>query len=143
MKVVIQRSKNAKVTFDNIENKIAFGLVILVGFTEGDNEEKIDYLINKIINLRIFEDEKGLMNRSILDIKGEILSIPQFTLYANCEKGRRPSFIEALHPEKATILYNIFNHKLEEKLKIKTGQFGAEMQVSLTNDGPVTIVLER
>lgn len=143
MRVILQRCTNAKVTFAKTENKINHGLVILVGFTEGDNEEKIAYLINKILNLRIFEDEKGLMNKSILDINGEILSIPQFTLYANCEKGRRPSFTEALEPIKATKLYDLFNEKLEKEIKIAKGQFGAEMQVHLVNDGPVTIILER
>ncbi len=143
MKVILQRCQSAKVTFDQVENKINYGLVIFVGFTHDDNEEKIDYLINKIINLRIFEDENGLMNKSILDISGEILSISQFTLYANCEKGRRPSFTEALDPKIATKFYDLFNQKLTEKIKTKTGKFGAVMKVHLINDGPVTIILER
>ncbi len=143
MRVVIQRSKNSKVTIDGkVNGSIDHGFVILVGFTEGDNEKIIDKMIDKIINLRIFEDENEKMNLSILDTKGSILSISQFTLYANCTEGRRPSFIEALNPVEATKLYDIFNKKLSEFVHVETGIFGADMKVEIYNDGPVTIVLD-
>ena len=143
MRVVIQRSKQSKVTIDGkVNGKIDHGFVILVGFTEGDNEEIIDKMINKIVNLRIFEDENEKMNVSILDTKGSILSISQFTLYANCNEGRRPSFTEALNPNEATKLYDIFNKKLSEYVHTETGIFGADMKVEIYNDGPVTIVLD-
>lgn len=143
MKTILQRSLEAKVDVDNkTVGQINHGLVILVGFTYGDNSDTIDKMIDKIINLRIFDDENGVMNKSLLDVKGEILSISQFTLYANTLKGRRPSYIEALNPSEATKLYDEFNQKLSTYTKIATGVFGAEMKVSLTNDGPVTIALE-
>ena len=143
MRAVIQRSKNSKVTIDGkVNGSIDHGFVILVGFTEGDNEKIIDKMIDKIINLRIFEDENEKMNLSILDTKGSILSISQFTLYANCTEGRRPSFIEALNPVEATKLYDIFNKKLSEFVHVETGIFGADMKVEIYNDGPVTIVLD-
>lgn len=143
MRVVIQRSKKSSVTIDGkVNGKIDHGFVILVGFTDGDNEEIIDKMINKIINLRIFEDENEKMNLSILDTKGSILSISQFTLYANCTEGRRPSFVEALNPNDATILYDKFNEKLNEFVHTETGIFGSDMKVEIYNDGPVTIVLD-
>ncbi len=143
MKVVIQRSKNASVEVDNkVVGKIDKGLVILVGFTENDNENIIDKMVNKVINLRIFDDENGVMNKSLLDGNGDILSISQFTLYADTKKGRRPSYANALKSEEAKILYDLFNEKLKEKVKVETGIFGSEMILNITNDGPVTIVME-
>lgn len=144
MKVVIQRSKNASVEVDNkVVGKIDKGLVILVGFTESDNENIIDKMVNKVINLRIFDDENGVMNKSLLDGNGDILSISQFTLYADTKKGRRPSYIKALRGEESTILYDIWNNKLKEAgINVETGIFGADMKVSLINDGPVTIIID-
>mgnify|MGYP002528192223 CR=1 FL=1 len=144
MKALLQRSKQSKVTINGkINGQIEKGLVIFVGFTNNDNEEIIDKLINKIINLRIFEDEKGLMNKSLLDINGSILSISQFTLYADTKKGRRPSFINALNPKDSLKLYEIFNQKLKEKnIHVETGIFGEDMKVEIYNDGPVTILLD-
>ena len=145
MKVVLQRSLNSKVEVDNkIVGSIDKGLVILVGFTSGDDIEKIDYMVNKIVNLRIFDDENGVMNKSIIDVGGSILSISQFTLYADTTKGRRPSYIKALNGEKATILYDEFNNKLRKTgINIETGIFGADMKVNIINDGPITIMLEK
>ena len=144
MRVVLQRSLASKVEVDNkVTGSIDNGLVILVGFTEGDNLEKIDYMVNKIVNLRIFDDENGVMNKSLLDVGGSILSISQFTLYANTEKGRRPSYVDALRGEESIKLYDLFNEKLREFVKVETGIFGADMKVSITNNGPVTIVMER
>ena len=144
MKALLQRSKQSKVTINGkINGQIEKGLVIFVGFTNNDNEEIIDKLINKIINLRIFEDEKGLMNKSLLDINGSILSISQFTLYADTKKGRRPSFINALNPKDSLKLYEIFNQKLKEKnIHVETGIFGEDMKVEIYNDCPVTILLD-
>lgn len=144
MKALLQRSKESKVTINNkINGKIDNGLVIFVGFTNGDNEEIINKMIDKIINLRIFEDEKGLMNLSLLDINGSILSISQFTLYVDAKKGRRPSFINALEPNESSKLYDIFNQKLKEKnINVQTGIFGEDMKVEIYNDGPVTIMLD-
>ena len=143
MRVVVQRSKNSKVTIDGkVNGQIDHGYVLLVGFTEGDNEQIIDKMINKIVNLRIFEDENEKMNLSILDTKGSILSISQFTLYANCTEGRRPSFVEAMNPTEASRLYDVFNEKLREFIHVETGIFGADMKVEIYNDGPVTICLD-
>ena len=143
MKVVIQRVIKSSVSIDNkVYNEINNGLMILVGFTEGDNSSDIDYCVKKIVNLRIFDDEFGVMNKSILDINGEILSISQFTLYADTKKGNRPSYIKALKGELSTKLYDEFNNKLNEHINTKTGIFGAEMEVSLINDGPVTIIID-
>ena len=143
MRAVIQRSKKSKVTIDGkVNGEIDHGYVVLVGFTEGDNEAIIDKMVNKIVNLRIFEDDQGKINLSILDINGSILSISQFTLYANCKEGRRPSFTEALNPTEATKLYDIFNEKLRKYVIVETGIFGADMKVEIYNDGPVTIVLD-
>ncbi len=143
MKVIVQRSKNSKVTIDGkVNGKIDHGFVLLVGFTEGDNETIIDKMIDKITHLRIFEDENEKMNLSILDVGGSILSISQFTLYANCTEGRRPSFAEALKAEEATKLYEIFNEKISKIVHTETGIFGADMKVEIYNDGPVTIVLD-
>ena len=143
MKVVVQRVLNASVKInDKINGSINHGLVLLVGFTNGDTTSDIDYMVNKIVNLRIFDDEFGVMNKSILDVGGSILSISQFTLYADTKKGRRPSYADALKGEEATILYDLFNQKLSEFVIVETGIFGADMKVTLTNDGPVTIVME-
>lgn len=143
MKVVIQRVKQADVYIHNqSSNKIDKGFMILVGFTEGDTSIDIDYIIKKIINLRVFDDTDGIMNKSILDIKGSILSISQFTLYADTKKGNRPSYIKALKGEYSSKLYDEFNRKLSEYIEVKTGIFGEDMQVSLINDGPVTIIID-
>lgn len=143
MKVVLQRSKLSKVTIDNhINGKIDHGYVALVSFTNGDNVEIIDKMIKKIINLRVFTDENDKMNLSILDTKGSVLSISQFTLYADTTKGNRPSFINALNPTEASKLYVIFNEKLSEFVHVETGVFGADMKVEIYNDGPVTIILD-
>lgn len=143
MKVVLQRSKNSKVTINNkLNGEIDKGYVLLVGFTDGDNEEIIDKMIKKIINLRVFEDENEKMNLSILDIGGSILSISQFTLYADSTKGNRPSFIKAMNPTEASKLYDLFNEKLRKFIKVETGIFGSDMKVEIYNDGPVTIILD-
>lgn len=143
MKVVVQRSKKANVEVDGkIVGAIDRGLVILVGFTHGDTETDLDYLVDKVIHLRIFDDENGIMNRSLLETGGSILSISQFTLYADTKKGRRPSYVHAMKGEEAISLYELWNQKLSAFVPVETGIFGAEMQVNLTNDGPITIVLE-
>jgi len=144
MRVLVQRSGKASVEIDKkINGKISSGLVILVGFTEGDGKEQIEYLARKVVNLRIFPDENDVMNKSILDYGGEILSISQFTLYADTAKGNRPSYINALGGEEATKLYDMFNEELRKYVHVETGIFGADMIVSITNIGPTTIMLER
>ena len=144
MKVVVQRCKRAKCTVDNnITGQIEHGYMLLVGFTHTDNIDVIDKMVKKIINLRIFEDEQGKMNKNILQVNGSILSISQFTLYANTNEGNRPSFINAMKPDLASNLYNIFNAKLKENnIHVECGIFGADMQIDFVNDGPVTIILE-
>lgn len=142
MRVVVQRVTNSSVKIEDKENKISKGFTLLVGFTHDDTIEDTNYMVRKIVNLRIFDDENGVMNKSILDIKGEILSISQFTLYANTKKGNRPSYIDAMEGSKASKLYDIFNEKLSEFCHVETGKFGAEMLVSINNDGPITIILE-
>ncbi|WP_374724642.1 D-aminoacyl-tRNA deacylase [Calidifontibacillus erzurumensis] len=144
MKVVVQRSKEANVKVDDkIVGQIQSGLVLLVGITHTDTIDDVRYMADKIVNLRIFEDEEGKMNRSLLDVGGEILSISQFTLYGDCRKGRRPNFMEAAKPDYAKQLYDQFNEELRAKgISVETGQFGAMMDVSLTNDGPVTLIVE-
>ena len=145
MKIVVQRSKTANVVVDEkIVGEIDFGLVLLVGFTHSDSIKEIEYMVDKIINLRIFDDENGIMNKSLLDVNGSILSISQFTLYADSRKGRRPSYVNALSSDKAKELYELFNKKLKEQnIRVETGIFQANMKVSLINDGPVTIILEK
>lgn len=145
MRVVAQRSLKSSVSVDgNIIGSIESGLVLLVGFTDGDNESIIDYMVSKVLNLRIFDDEAGVMNKSVRDIEGEILSISQFTLYADTKKGNRPSYIKAMNGIEAKKLYDMFNDKLKSSgILVNTGQFGAEMIVSITNDGPITIMLEK
>jgi len=143
MKVVVQRVVNSSVVIDNdIKKNINQGLMILVGFTYNDNKDDIDYIVRKILNLRIFE-ENNKMNLSVLDIKGEILVIPQFTLYANTKKGNRPSFEKSLEPNKANELFELFkNEIIKSNLKIEFGKFASDMKVSLINDGPVTIIID-
>lgn len=144
MKIVVQRSLKSSVKVDNkVVGSIEHGLVLLVGFTYKDNLDIIDYMVDKVLNLRIFDDENGIMNKSLLDVGGDILSISQFTLYADSRKGRRPSYVNALNGEEAIKLYDIFNEKLRSHVKVEAGIFGAEMEVSITNDGPITIILER
>ena len=144
MKVVVQKVKEASCTVDGkITGKIDKGLMILVGFTYGDNIEIITKMAQKIVNLRIFEDNNGIMNLSVLDVNGSILSISQFTLYADTKKGNRPSYINAMNGEEATKLYDLFNQELSKYLHVETGIFGAMMDISLINDGPTTIIMER
>lgn len=145
MKIIAQRCTEARVTVeDEVVGQIGQGVLLLVGFTEGDSLKEIDYLVDKVVHLRIFDDENRVMNRSLLDVGGSILSVSQFTLYADTKKGRRPSYVKALGGEKANELYQLFNEKLRERVKIvEEGVFGADMQVSLINDGPVTIILEK
>ncbi len=143
MKVVLQRCHYASCTVDHqIISEIEHGLTLFVGFTENDSPRDLDTLIKKIIHLRIFNDEKGLMNKNILETKGSILSISQFTLFADTKKGNRPSFGKALNREEAQILYQQFNQKLNQFVPTKTGIFGADMLIKLENDGPVTILLD-
>lgn len=143
MKVVVQRSKNSKVTIDGkVNGSIDKGFVLLSSFTEGDNESIVDKMIDKIVNLRIFEDDDDKMNLSLLDIGGSVLNISQFTLYADCKKGRRPSFVNAMNPSDASKLYQYMNDKLSSIVKTETGIFGADMKLEIFNDGPVTIILD-
>ncbi len=143
MRIVVQRSLNSSVSVDNkVVGKIDKGLVLLVGFTNGDSIDLFDKMIDKVINLRIFEDENGVMNKSVLDVNGEILSISQFTLYANCKNGRRPSYIDALSSNEAIKLYDEFNNRLSKFIHVEKGIFGADMKVNILNDGPTTILLE-
>lgn len=144
MKVLLQRCRDASVTVDGqVTGKINHGYVLLVGITTTDGEKEINYLTDKIAGLRLFEDEEGKMNHSIEEVEGSILSVSQFTLYADTRKGRRPSFIEAARPEIAKPLWELFNEKLRDKgFTVETGIFGAMMDVTFTNDGPVTIMLE-
>ena len=144
MKVVVQRVKKASCTVNgNITGKIDNGLMLLVGFTNGDTIDTISKMALKIVNLRIFDDETGVMNKSVLDINGSILSISQFTLYADTKKGNRPSYINAMNGTEATKLYDMFNEELRKYLHVETGIFGSDMDIELINNGPVTIILER
>jgi D-tyrosyl-tRNA(Tyr) deacylase len=144
MRVVVQRAKNASVTVNGeVVGQIEKGLVLLVGITHTDTEEDVAYVADKIAGLRIFEDDGGKMNLSLMDTGGSILSVSQFTLYGDTRKGRRPSFVEAARPEQAEPLYQLFNKKLRGLgLVVETGVFGAMMEVSLVNDGPVTLIVE-
>ena len=143
MRILVQRSLNSSVSVNNkIVGSIDNGLVLFVGFTHDDDSSKIDYLIKRVLNLRIFDDENGVMNKSILDVGGSILSISQFTLYADTKKGNRPSYINAMNGDKSILLYDEFNKKLSEYIHVEKGVFGADMKVKITNDGPVTILLE-
>ncbi len=144
MRVIIQRVKQASVTVEgSCVGKIGKGLLLLVGIGRDDTRAVVDKYIDKIIKLRIFADEQGKTNLSLLDIQGELLAVSQFTLYADCKKGNRPNFLLAADPDKARELYEYFLSSCKQRLgKVEAGEFGAEMQVELLNDGPFTIVLE-
>ena len=144
MRLLVQRSGRANCVVDgNVTGEIESGLVLLVGFTDGDNLEKIEYLAKKLVNLRIFPDSNDVMNLSILDYGGSVLSISQFTLYADTKKGNRPSYVNAMGGEEASKLYDLFNKALSNYVKVEVGVFGGDMNISLTNIGPTTILLER
>jgi len=144
MRVVVQRVTSSKVVVDNkVVGEINKGLNLLIGFSKEDTDEDLLYLKDKIVNLRIFEDDNEKMNLSLLDVKGDILAISQFTLYGDCRKGRRPNFMEAEGGDRAKALYERFVELLREtNLKVETGEFGAHMKVDILNDGPVTIILD-
>lgn len=144
MRVVVQRVNKAQVTIDNeVVGKIKRGFLLLVGSREGDELDQVKKAADKIAKMRIFEDEDGKTNLSLKDVNGEILSVSQFTLLANTKKGNRPSFVEAMRPPKSKDLWENFNQELENRgFHVETGEFGADMQVSLENDGPFTIVLD-
>ncbi|MDP4630292.1 MAG: D-aminoacyl-tRNA deacylase [Flavobacteriales bacterium] len=144
MKIVLQRVSSASVKVDSkIVGRIEHGLLLLIGFSSTDTEENILPTIEKIVKLRIFSDEEGKMNKSVLDVEGSMLLISQFTLYADTKKGNRPSFIEAARPEQAIPLYEFFIAEMRKRItKVETGIFGADMKVELVNDGPVTIVFD-
>ena len=145
MKVVIQRVSHASVTIEgNIVASIKKGLIVLLGIVNDDNQEDINWLCNKISNLRIFEDENDVMNKSLLDINGNVIVVSQFTLHANTKKGNRPSYIKAAKPDVAVPLYETFVKQLELQINksVQTGEFGADMKVQLLNDGPVTIIID-
>lgn len=143
MKVVVQRSEKSSVSVEGkLVNEIDNGMVLLVSFTQGDTIDNILKMTKKIANLRIFDDEEGVMNKSILDVGGEILSISQFTLYGDTTKGNRPSYMKALNGEEAIKLYEIFNEEMNKYVVTKPGIFGAEMMVNISNDGPITLIME-
>ncbi|MBM7834267.1 D-aminoacyl-tRNA deacylase [Clostridium sardiniense] len=144
MRAVVQRVSSSRVRVDGeVVGEINLGVNVLVGISKEDSVEDLKYIKDKIINLRIFEDENDKMNHSLLDVKGDILAISQFTLYGDCRKGRRPNFMNAKGGEEAKILYDKFIEMLKETgLKVETGEFGAHMQVDIQNDGPVTILLD-
>lgn len=143
MKLVIQRVTHSSVEVDNnIVGQIDKGLMVLVGFGQNDTVKEADFLANKLLKLRIFEDDEDRMNRSVMDINGELLLVPQFTLYASNKKNR-PSFHRALSPDKATELFDYFSNKCAESIHVETGIFGAHMNVNILNNGPVTILLEK
>lgn len=144
MRILVQRVKNASVTIDGqLFSQIKQGYLLLVGFSNNDDENIVELMTQKLLNLRICDDSDGKMNLSIIDTKGELLSVSQFTLYADSSKGRRPSFIDACNPERAVQLYDYFNDKLRKSgLKVETGKFRAEMDVQLVNSGPITIMLD-
>ena len=146
MKLVVQRVKNSNLKIKNkLYSSINTGIVILIGISKNDNYEMAKELASKIIKLRIFNDDNGKMNKNIMQIKGEVLVVSQFTLYADTNKGNRPSFINAAKPELAISLYNHFIDELQKLIssKVRTGKFGADMKIKLYNDGPVTIILEK
>lgn len=145
MKFVVQRVKNAQVDIEGkTVGKIDKGFMVLIGITHTDTKEVADFLVKKLINLRVFEDENGKMNKSLKDVNGSLLLVSQFTLYADCSSGNRPSFTSAAKPDFANKLYEYIIEECEKQINnVETGIFGADMQVSLINDGPVTIVLEK
>ena len=145
MKIVVQRVKNAQVEVEEkIVGKIEKGFLVLLGITHNDTKEEADYLVKKLCKLRVFTDENDKMNLGIKDVKGELLIVSQFTLYADCTQGNRPSFIEAARPEQANELYEYFCSECEKnEIHVEKGIFGADMKVKLLNDGPVTIILEK
>jgi D-tyrosyl-tRNA(Tyr) deacylase len=145
MRALIQRVSSASVVINDVVfNEIQKGFLILIGIEQGDNQDDVNYLVQKIIHMRIFSDEEAKMNLSIQDVKGEFLVISQFTLHAQTKKGNRPSFIQAAQPEKAIPLYEIFceSLKINSNLRVKTGKFGSDMKVALVNDGPFTLMLD-
>ena len=143
MRVLISRVKSAEVEVDSkVVGSCQKGLLILSCFTEGDGDKEIEYLAKKCVNLRVFDDEEGVMNKSVQDIKGSVLSISQFTLYANAEKGNRPSYIKALSGNEASKLYNKFNEELSKYIHTETGHFGEDMQIKAHHDGPVNIIID-
>ena len=144
MRILVQRVKNASVTIDGqLFSQIKQGYLLLVGFSNNDDENIVELMTQKLLNLRICDDSDGKMNLSIIDTKGELVSVSQFTLYADSSKGRRPSFIDACNPERAVQLYDYFNDNLRKSgLKVETGKFRAEMDVQLVNSGPITIMLD-
>lgn len=146
MRALVQRVIKASVVVnEKLVSKIDNGLLVFIGFTHNDTIDDIEYIVNKIINLRIFDDSNGVMNLSVIDKNYEVLSVSQFTLYGDTKKGNRPSYVNALNHEEASKLYDIFNQKLKEKLhdKVSVGIFRSDMKVSLINDGPITIMIER
>ena len=144
MRIVLTTVLNASVTIgDEVVGKINRGFCVLVGFTHDDTKETVDKMIDKMLSLRVFPDENGLTNLSLYDIKGEILSVSQFTLYADLAKGRRPSFVNAMKPDDAKALYEYFNEQIKAKYgAVETGVFGADMKVSSVNDGPFTVIMD-
>ena len=143
MKIIIQRVKKAQVSIEGqVYGQIQQGLLLLVGVGPEDEQEDMDYAVRKLVNMRIFSDDEGKMNLSVKDIQGEILSISQFTLFADTKKGNRPAFTGAAKPDMAEAFYQDFNQKLAQEVTVQTGIFGADMQVELINDGPVTIILD-
>lgn len=144
MKVVAQRVKKSSVKVDDkVIGSIDAGLMLLVGFTDGDTIDEIKWMVNKVLNLRIFDDNDGVMNLSVKDVGGSILSVSQFTLYGDPKKGNRPTYIKALNGDEALTLYDKFNELLSREIKLEKGVFGADMEVSLVNDGPITIIIEK
>jgi len=144
MRALVQRVSEASVSVDNaVVSHIQGGLLVLLGIKSDDTQKDQDYIIKKILNLRIFSDQKNMMNKSVVDVSGEILLVSQFTLYGDCSKGNRPSFAKAMKPEQAKILYDDFARNVKQQYdKVREGVFAAHMQVSLVNDGPVTILID-
>ena len=143
MRIIVQRVKKAQVSIDGqVSGQIQQGLLLLVGVGPEDRQEDLEYAVRKLVNMRIFSDDEGKMNLSVKDIQGEILSVSQFTLFADTKKGNRPAFTGAAKPDMAEAFYRDFNQKLAEEIPVETGIFGADMQVELINDGPVTIIFD-
>ena len=143
MRVVVQKCLESSVSVNgSVVSSIDKGLMVLVGFTDGDTLSDVDYLVKKVVNLRIFEDSNGVMNLSVLDVAGSILCVSQFTLYGDCSRGNRPSYIKAMNGSDSIKLYDLFCDKLNSFVPTKKGVFGADMNVSLVNDGPTTIIID-